>query len=238
MKTRIILIALMALLVSPFSNLSAQNSNADYCNISKFTQVQISYNNNDTVTIEYLDALAEAPRKMKVRIYNESGKLLYNRSMREKGHSRVGYDISDLPAGNYTIELYKKKDLLCSKAIAKQESNRIYQSEEKFDINKLKQVELTNKNEDMVHLEYIDILSEGKRKVNVRIYDMQGELFYDKYIIRTGDIRLNFDISQLPYGSYNFELLRDQKLVYEEVFVKEKRATVKPVLLANENTSK
>lgn len=221
MKTRIILIAVTVLMLSPFSNLSAQSAIEDVCNIGKHQQVQISYDAKDMVTLEYLDALTEGPWKMKVRIYNESGKLLYTRVLRRKGNSRIGYDISKLPEGNYTFELYNKRDLLCSKAFVKQETNANVETNLELDLAKYRQVEITNKSNDMVHLEYIDILGEGKRKIGVRIYEESGELIYSKNLVKNGDVKLDFDISKLPTGNYTFELLKNRKSVYEQVIVKE-----------------
>lgn len=122
MKSGILLIAVTILITSLYSNVSAQNEKNDKSNITKFEQVQISYDTKDIVTVEYLDALAQDPWKMKVRVYEESGKLLYSYVSRKKGNARIGYDISQFPDGNYTFELYKNRKSLYTKVIVKQAS--------------------------------------------------------------------------------------------------------------------
>ena len=120
MKSRTFLIAVTILMTSLFSNVSAQNEKKDKSNITKFEQVQISYDMKDLVTVEYLNALAQDPWEMKVRIYDESSKLVDSYVSRKKGNSRVGYDISQFPTGNYTFELSKNGVSVSAKAIVKQ----------------------------------------------------------------------------------------------------------------------
>jgi hypothetical protein len=122
MKSRTFLIAVTILMTSLFSNVSAQNEKKDKSNITKFNQAQISYDMKDLVTVEYIDAFAQGPWKMKVRVYEESGKLLDSYVSRKKGKARVGFDISQYPAGNYTFELYKNSESVYSKVIVKQPS--------------------------------------------------------------------------------------------------------------------
>lgn len=243
MKSRIILFAVTILIASSFSNLSAQNKNEGITNITKFQQVKISYDMKDMLTLEYLDALSEGPWKMKVRVYEESGKLLYSRMLRKKGNSRIGYDISQLPTGKYTIELYKNRQLVCSKAIEKGLSiaNVNEGSDEKTDVSKFNQVQISYKNNEMVHLEYLDVFNEGRRKMEVRIYEESGELLYSKLLSRNGDVNIDFDISQFPSGKYNFELYKDKEQVCSELIVKHAHnanASKEPNLLAKENSSK
>jgi hypothetical protein len=122
MKSTKFLFAVTILMTSLFSNVSAQNEKNDKSNITKFEQVQVSYDMKDMVTVEYSDALTQNPWKMKVRVYEESGKLLYSSVSRKKGNATVGYDISQFPAGNYTFELYKNRESVYSKDIVKQAS--------------------------------------------------------------------------------------------------------------------
>lgn len=241
MKSRIFLITVTILMASLFSNLSAQNKKEDITNITKFQQVQISYDMKDMVTIEYLDALSDDSWKMKVRIYKESGELLYTRILREKGNSRIGYDISHLPSGNYTFELYKNRELVCSKAIEKYISmaNVNKESDIKTDITKFNQVQISYDNKDFVHLEYLDIFAEGKRKMEVRIYEESGELLYSKLLVKNGDVKIDFDISQFPEGVYTIELFKDQESVCSELIVKQaSHANKESNFLATEDSSK
>lgn len=243
MKSSIILFAATILFLSSFSNLSAQNKKEDITNITTFQQVQISYDMKDMVTLEYLDALSDGPWKMKVRVYKESGELLYTRVLRRKGNSRIGYDISQLPSGNYTFELYKNRELVCSKDIEKGLSlaqvDKEAKTEVKTDISKFKQAEISYDNNDLVHLEYLDLFSEGKRKMELRIYEESGDLLYSKLLVRNGDLNIGLDISQFPDGIYTFELLKDRQPVCSELIVKQASdISMESSLLAEEVFSK
>lgn len=223
MKLRTISTAVTILMVSLFTNLSAQNDIEDKCNIAKFQQVQISYDNMDLVTVEYLDALAEGPWQMKVRIYEESGKLLYTRILRKKGDSRIGYDISQLPTGNYSFELYKDRELVCSKAIVKQANIANEESTLNPNIAKFQQAQINYNSNDIVHVEYLDIFAEGRRKMTIHIYEESGELLYSKLLNKKGDVKVDFDISQFPDGNYTFELHEKSALVCSKLIVKQAR---------------
>lgn len=221
MKSRIILFAVTILMGSSLSNLSAQIEKEDLSNNVKFQQVRISHDMNDMVTVEYVDAFAEGAWKMKVRVYTKSGKLLYTDVSRKKGDTKVSYDISQFPSGNYTFELYKNSELVSSKAIVKQVSIANNESSLKSDISKFKQVEISYNNNDMVSMEYLDIFAEGRRKMEVRIYEESGELVYSKLLNKNGDVKIGFDISQFPDGNYTFELYQNQESVCSERIVKQ-----------------
>ena len=123
MKLKVYLIAATITMTSLFSNVSAQNQKEDKSNITKLQQVQISHDMKDLVTLEYRDTFAEGTWKIKVRVYNESGKLLYSHVLRnKKGGAKFGYDISEFPAGDYTFELLKNRVSIYSKDIVKQPS--------------------------------------------------------------------------------------------------------------------
>ena len=128
MKLRTFLIALTIVMTSLSSSVSAQRVK-DKSNIAKLQQAQISNDINDMVTVKYADSFGEGKRKMKIRVYKESGKLLFSHISRKKGDTRIDYDISQFPAGNYTFELSKNGVLICSKVIVKQSSIAIANSE-------------------------------------------------------------------------------------------------------------
>jgi hypothetical protein len=162
---------------------------------------------------------------MKVRIYEESGKLLYSDISRKKGDTRIDYDISQFPAGNYTFELYKNRVLVCSKTIVKQVSiaNADQESAIKFNKSKLQQAQISYNSNDLVHIEYLDIFAEGHQKMEVKIYEESGELLYSKILDKIGDVKIDFDISQFPDGNYTFELFKNRESVCSELIVKQAR---------------
>jgi len=128
MKLRTFLFAVTIVMTSLFSSVSAQ-SMKDKSNIAKLQQAQISNDIGDLVTVKYTDSFGEGKRKMKIRVYKESGKLLYAQVSRKKGDTRIDYDISQFPAGNYTFELSKNGVLVCSKVIVKQANIAIANTE-------------------------------------------------------------------------------------------------------------
>jgi len=123
MKLKVYLIAVTIAMTSLFSNVSAQNEKEDKSNIVIHQQVDVSHDMMDLVTLEYRDTFAEGLWKMKVRVYNESGKLLFSHVLRKKGDAKFGYDISQFPVGDYTFELSKNSESIYSKVIVKQPSN-------------------------------------------------------------------------------------------------------------------
>ena len=227
MKLKVYLIAATITMTSLFSNVSAQNQKEDKSNITKFEQVQISYDMKDLVTVEYLNALAQDHWKMKVRIYDESGKLVDSYVSRKKGNARVGYDISQFPAGNFTFELYKNRQLVYSKVIVKQASNAIANSvsaqniKDKSNIEKLQQAQISYDMRDLVTAKFADSFGEGKRKMKIKVYKESGELLYSHISRKKGDTRIDYDISQFPAGNYTFELSKNGVLVRSKVIMKQ-----------------
>ena len=227
MKSRTFLIAVTILMTSLFSNVSAQKKKKDKSNITKYEQVQISYDMKDLVTVEYLNALAQDPWKMKVRVYEESGKLLYSCISRKKGNARVGYDISQFPTGNYTFELYKNRESVYSKVIVKQASIAIAKSvsaqnvKDKSNITKFEQVQISYDMKDLVTVEYLNALAQDPWKMKVRVYEESGKLLYSCISRKKGNARVGYDISQFPTGNYTFELYKNRESVYSRVIVKQ-----------------
>ena len=227
MKSRTFLIAVTILMTSLFSNVSAQNEKKDKSNITKFEQVQISYDMKDLVTVEYLNALVQDPWKMKVRVYEESGKLLDSYVSRKKGNARVGYDISQFPTGNYTFELYKNRESVYSKVIVKQASIAIANSvstqnmKDKSNITKFEQVQISYDMKDLVTVEYFDALTQNPWKMKVRVYEESGKLLYSYVSRKKGNARVGYDISQYPDGNYTFELSKNGVSVFAKAIVKQ-----------------
>lgn len=124
MKLQVYLIAVTIVMTSLSSSVSAQNMK-DKSNIAKFQQVEISTDMKDLVTVKCADSFGEGKRKMKTRVYKESGKLLFSHVSSKKGDTRVDYDISQFPDGNYTFEIFKNGVSVYSKVIVKQASYAI-----------------------------------------------------------------------------------------------------------------
>jgi len=124
MKLKVYLIAVTIVMTSLSSSVSAQRIK-DKSFIAEYQKVQISNDMKDLVTVKCADSFGEGKRKMKTRVYKESGKLLFSHISHEKGDTRVDYDISQFPAGNYTFEISKNGVSVYSKVIVKQASNAI-----------------------------------------------------------------------------------------------------------------
>jgi len=210
-------------MTSLFSNLSAQNECEDIYTITKFEQVRISYDMKDLVTVEYLNALFQDSWKMKVRVYEESGKLLDLYVYRKKGNAKVGYDISQYPAGNYTFDLYKNRVLVYSKSIVKQSSiaKANKKSNLKPNLTNFQQVKINYDMKDLITVEYLDALAQIPWKMKVRISKESGKLLGSFVSRKKGNAKVGYDISQYPAGNYTFEIYKNRVLIGSKPIVKQ-----------------
>ncbi|MBN2173821.1 MAG: DUF3244 domain-containing protein [Bacteroidales bacterium] len=65
-------------------------------------------------------------------------------------------------------------------------------------------------------------------KVDVRLKDDEGSLLYNDRIKKSNKNKITYDITELPKGTYTFEVLKDREVVYS----KEVRKGVSSVALS------
>ncbi len=125
MKTKILYIAAAIAVSGLLSNLSAQETKESKIE-TELHKLQISDIKNNVVTIEDLDEFVKDHQKIEVRIsseygkYTEYGRSLYTRHHWTKENRKVAYDLSQVPDGIYTVEIFNKNQLVCSKDLEKQ----------------------------------------------------------------------------------------------------------------------
>ena len=70
------------------------------------------------------------------------------------------------------------------------------------------------KKDEKVELTY---LSEGEAKVKVNIYNQRGAIVYSEVIKHPKSFSKSYDLSKLPKGEYEFEIVDSRKVVSEKV---------------------
>lgn len=129
MKTHISILIIAIGISGIMLNLKAQEANNPTIEEALQTQY-ISDIKNNVVSIQGLDLINEGRRKIEVRIsseygkYSEYGKSLYFKHRWTKEDSKVAYDFSQYPDGIYSVELYEKKQLLCSRFVEKKAASQ------------------------------------------------------------------------------------------------------------------
>ena len=80
----------------------------------------------------------------------------------------------------------------------------------------VKDVKVTTVESDKVELTY---LSDGECKVKVNIYDQKGSRVFTESIKNPKSFKKAYDLSKLPVGEYEFEIIDNEKVVSEKVKV-------------------
>ncbi len=113
MKSFILSIALVAITTFSFAqNARDITSQADDY-ISNDLRASISLDNNALVNVKVAKIRGD---KVKIRV-KENNKVLYQNSYRPYALVDIQYDISQFPAGKYTFEIIKNKEVVYSNII-------------------------------------------------------------------------------------------------------------------------
>ena len=124
MKTHISILIIAIGISGIMLNLEAQEAKDPTVGEAPLTP-HISDIKNNVVSIQGLDLANEDRRKIEVRIssgygkYCEYGKSLYFTHRWTKKNRKVAYDFSEYPDGIYSIEVFEKNQLLCSRVVEK-----------------------------------------------------------------------------------------------------------------------
>jgi hypothetical protein len=120
MKTKILTIALISLMmgITLSSNAGITDTIKETNSINK-TQFQACINLYPDNIVKFLIEKVDQD-KVKLRIYNENGFLLYNYVIKKHNTARIGFDISILEAGNYDCVVEKNKEEILRKRIVKE----------------------------------------------------------------------------------------------------------------------
>jgi len=80
----------------------------------------------------------------------------------------------------------------------------------------VKDVKVSSVESDKVELTY---LSDGECKVKVNIYNQEGTRLFSESIKNSKSFKKAYDLSKLPVGEYEFEIIDNKKVVSEKVKV-------------------
>lgn len=227
MKLKAIFITAVIVLAGALTFVSAQETPQKDNLVAKTKQAHIGENVNNLIILQYLDVFNKDRRKIGVKIYNDLGKRYYNKNFSNQGKLNMAINISQLPIGNYTVEIYNKRELVCSKVISKQIKNENKtkalslfaqeNSEEAIPYQTLIGNNINNK----VSIEYLDLRDKKEREMVVRVFKESGKLLYTRDFLKEGKLDLNFDITMFPKGEYFFELYNAGELVCSKVISKQ-----------------
>ena len=123
MKTKILTLALLALMMGLSLNTTAGNEDTTRVNgpaVSKEFCACIHLYPDNIVKF-----LVENPDndKVKLRIYNERGLLLYTYSFKKESIVRISFDISGLSNGKYDCVIERNREEFARKTIVKENDN-------------------------------------------------------------------------------------------------------------------
>lgn len=65
------------------------------------------------------------------------------------------------------------------------------------------------------------VMKQPEDKLNLKIRDDEGSVVFEKSLRRPENRKIEFDLSQLPEGSYTFELRKGRQVVYTNLVSKE-----------------
>jgi len=115
MKTTILTSVLAFLIAVTFAQKSSENANEKKSESPK-VNVAMYTNEIDHVT---LIVMKQPEDKLNLKIRDEEGSVVYEKSLRKPENRKINFDLSKLPEGGYTFELTKGKQILYSNHVSK-----------------------------------------------------------------------------------------------------------------------
>ena len=227
MKAKTILITTMILLAGSLLHVSAQNSIEKNSLVLETQQARFGDLVNNQVNLQYLNTFDNNKPKLLVLVHGKSGELIYSKRISRKRNLDIEFDISDFPTGIYSFELYNKRELVCSKIIAKQHIASSHSDDVKRAIIedsaflKTRQARFSSRSNSKVNLQFIDTYDEKLRYMKVRVFKESDDLIYADNFYRKGNLNIDFDISKFPRGNYTFQFYNKDQLVCSKVITKQ-----------------
>ena len=115
MKTMILTAALAVLTAVSFSQNNSEKSNELK---SESAKVKVAMYSNVSDQVTFI-VVKEPEDKLNLKIKDEKGSLVYEKSLRKPESRKITFDLKSLPSGEYTFELVKGKDVLYSNSVSK-----------------------------------------------------------------------------------------------------------------------
>ena len=118
MKTLILTTAMVVIATLSFSQNENQVTNNQFVHQGEDVTVAMYPNSGDAVTM----ILSKTPEtKIKLVVKSDNDEVLYQKQFKKIDNTRVKYDISEFPSGEYTFEVVQGKDVLYSQKFSKRD---------------------------------------------------------------------------------------------------------------------
>ncbi|HRX97193.1 MAG TPA: hypothetical protein P5514_09640 [Bacteroidales bacterium] len=118
MKTLILTTAMVVIATLTFSQNENQVTNNQFVHQGEDVTVAMYPNSGDAVTM----ILSKTPEtKIKLVVKSDNDEVLYQKQFKKIDNTRVKYDISEFPSGEYTFEVVQGKDVLYSQKFSKRD---------------------------------------------------------------------------------------------------------------------
>ena len=118
MKTLILTTAMVVIATLSFSQNENQVTNNQFVHQGEDVTVAMYPNSGDAVTM----ILSKTPEtKIKLVVKSDNDEVLYEKHFKKIDNTRVKYDISEFPSGEYTFEVVQGKDVLYSQKFSKRD---------------------------------------------------------------------------------------------------------------------
>lgn len=120
MKTKILTITLFALMMGiSFASTAGNDDTIQSENLYINTEFQASINLFPNNIVKFHVVKPEQD-KVKLRVYDANGTLLYSYSIKKHNIARIGFDIKTLEAGEYEFVIVRNKTEILRKTISKE----------------------------------------------------------------------------------------------------------------------
>jgi len=124
MKTKILTIAMIALMMGIVVNTKADDTDTNRRTnpvIEKSFEASINLFSNDIVKFHVIKPAGE---KVKLRVTDENGLVIYTYILKKENTARIGFDVSTLSPGKYNYIIERNKQEVLRKTIVKTTGNK------------------------------------------------------------------------------------------------------------------
>ena len=118
MKTVVLTAALVVLTIATFAQKESPVKSNDF--VLNTDEISIAFYPNSTDAVTMI-LTKDNDQKVKVRVSNSDEKVLYERRYARINRTKVKYDVSEFPSGEYTFEVIKNNEVIFSKNFTKRE---------------------------------------------------------------------------------------------------------------------
>jgi hypothetical protein len=148
--------------------------------------------------------VSEQSGNVEVTIFDKKNEIVFSEVISSTGSFIRPYNFSNLAEGEYTIVLKDENG---------EQRQTINYSTSKT--NAFAHVTAVPNQEDKF---WLNIVTNGEEKMNLRIYSLTGELLYEQAEVVAGSYSKIFNVSQLNQPSVVFEVSNGNGLVYTSLF--------------------